>query len=329
MFVSPTVVGGGVILGSCAGSLYALDRMTGRPIWLYDTKADGSAAQFHGEPLLLGDRVIIPTDSDPRGYLYSFDTASGDLVWKLPFDQGVATTPLLIDGRVIAVSAKGEIVAVDPKSGQVAWHEVPAGTLRELPFIPSPAYAGKRVLFADNTDKILALDATTGKTVWRKTLAARPNTALVVIGNTVVLGTADGYLNWIAIDSGEVKKRIRLEAGHPYGTPIFASPLLFVLAAGVKGNLVALDAESGAIRWKQQTPKEWTTYRPLLTGAMIIVGSTEKNLCAFDRTNGELRWCRSVGQVPRGLGMANDGILYVGSLSGVVQAFRIGAVPTQ
>ena len=50
MFVSPTVVGNAVILGSCAGTLYALDRTKGTPIWLYDTRADGSAAQFHGEP---------------------------------------------------------------------------------------------------------------------------------------------------------------------------------------------------------------------------------------------------------------------------------------
>ena len=58
MFVSPTVVGNAVMIGSCAGTLYALDRTTGTPIWRYDTKSDGSAAQFHGEPLLIGDHVI-------------------------------------------------------------------------------------------------------------------------------------------------------------------------------------------------------------------------------------------------------------------------------
>lgn len=36
---------------------------------------------------------------------------------------------------------------------------------------------------------------------------------MVVVGNTLVLGTEDGYLNWIAIDSGEIKKRIRFEEG--------------------------------------------------------------------------------------------------------------------
>src|SRR5207253_9740220 len=124
-------------------------------------------------------------------------------------------------------------------------------------------------------------------------------------------------------DSADIKKRIRLEEGHPSGTPILASPLLFVLAAGGKGNLIALDAESGAIRWKQETPKEWTTYRPLVTGSAVIVGSEEKNLCAFDQATGAARWCRPVGQIPRGLGLSGDGIVYVGSLSGVVQAFRL------
>jgi len=284
---------------------------------------DGAAAQFHGEPLLIGDRLVIPTDADPNGHVYSFNVASGELQWKLAFEKGVATSPLLVGDCVVAVTAVGEVVAIDAKSGKVVWRKAPAGALQSLTSIPSPAAAGTRIFVADNTDKIFALDATTGATVWRGTLAARPNTALVVVGSSVVVGTADGYLNWIASDSGKVRKRMRLEEGRPYGTPILASPLLFVLAAGTKGNLLALDAESGAVRWKQETPKEWTTYRPLVAGANVIVGDEDKNLCAFDRASGAMRWCRSVGQVPRGLGIGNDGNLYVGSLSGVVQAFPI------
>jgi len=328
VFVSPTVAGDMLIIGSCSGSLYALERTTGKPIWLYDTKMDGSVANFHGEPLLHGERVIIPTDSDPKGHLYSFDIASGDLLWKLPFSYGIASSPLLAGDRVIAVSSEGEVVAVEPKSGEVVWMEAPAGVLKASPFVPSPAHAAKRIFVADNVNRVFALDAATGATVWRTTLAGRPNTSLVVVGNSLVLGTVDGDLHWIDIDSGKVKKRVRVD-GMPHGTPILAAPLLFVLATGEKDNLLALDAESGTIRWKQETPKEWTTYRPLVTGSNVIVGSAEKNLCAFDRTSGELRWCRSVGQVPRGLGISDDGILYVGSLSGVVQAFRIGAAGTR
>jgi len=238
----------------------------------------------------------------------------------------VAATPLLIDGRVVAVSAEGKVVAVDPKNGEIVWNEAPAGALKVNLFVPSPAFSAKRIFFADNTTKLLALDAATGATVWRKTLPARTSTALVVVAGMLVLGTEDGYMNWIALDSGDVKKRIRLEDGRPYGTPILAAPLLYVLAAGAQGSLIALDAQSGTVKWKRQTPKEWTTYRPLVTGSTVIVGSEENDLCAFDRWSGERRWCRSVGQIPRGLGISSDGILYVGSLSGVVQAFRIGVV---
>jgi outer membrane protein assembly factor BamB len=324
VFISPTVAGSTVIVGSCAGSLYALDRANGTALWSYDTKIDGSAAQFHGEPLFIGDHVIVPTDSDAQGRLYAFDVASGDLLWKIPFDGGIAATPLLADGRIVAVSMQGEVVSVDPKDGKVVWRVLPAGKLKPLPYVPSPASAGERIFVADNTNRLFTLDVSTGATRWQTTLADRASTALVIVENTLVVGTADGSMNWFDSESGQLKKRMPLTEGRPYGTPILAGPLLYVLTAGEKGSLLALDAATGALRWKRQTAKEWTTYRPLVTGSTVIVGDQEKNLCAFDRTSGAIQWCRTVGQVPRGLGISNDGILYVGSLSGVVQAFRSG-----
>ena len=90
-------------------------------------------------------------------------------------------------------------------------------------------------------------------------------------------------------------------------------------------KLLALDAKSGAVRWEQETAKEWTTYRPLVTGSVVIAGTQDKDLCAFNRSDGTRRWCRPVGQIPRGLGTSAAGdTLYVGSLSGKVQVYRLG-----
>ena len=315
MFVSPTVAGDAVLLGSCAGTLYALDRKAGTPLWSYDTGDDGTRAQFHGEPLLLGKRVIIPTDADPKGHLYAFDVDTAELLWKLPFDGGIGATPLLVGRRVVAVTVQGEVVFVDPDRGEIVRRQRVGGATRSL------AASGKRVFVADNKSGVVALDAATGAIVWRTAMTGRPNTGLVVAGDRLVVGTMDGHLHWLTLDAGQVKKSVKLD-GMPYGTPILASPLLYVLVAGAKSTLLALDAQSGEIRWKQETPKEWTTYRPLVSSAVIIAGSEEKDLCAFDRMTGQTRWCRAVNQIPRGLGMAGDGTLYVGSLSGVVQAFR-------
>jgi outer membrane protein assembly factor BamB len=318
-----------VIIGSCAESVYSLDRITGELIWVYDTSGDGPPPQFHGEPLLLGDRIVISSDSDTKGHLYSFDTGSGELLWKVPFDYGVATSPLLIDDRLVVVSSAGDVAAIETKSGRIVWRVTPLGALNPSPFIPSPASAAHRIFVADNTNRVLGLDAADGATLWRNTLSGRTNASLIVIGEELLAGTDDGTLHRIDVQSGEVKKRTKL-GGTPHGTPVRSDGLLLVLVSSRgKSRLVALDIATHEVRWEQKTRKEWSTYRPLVTGSVVVVGNEDKDLCAFDRATGERRWCRPVGEVPRGLGISQDGTLYVGSLSGVVQAFRIGASGTR
>lgn len=322
MFVSPTVVGDAILIGSCSGSVYSLDRATGEPIWLYDTSADGAHAQFHGEPLLVGDRIVIPSDSDPIGHLYAFDTASGEILWKVPFNGGVATTPLLAGERVVVMSVEGDVAAIEIMSGRVVWRMKPAGKLQKIPFIRSPAHAENRIVVVDNTDQIIALDACNGATLWQKALSGRPNTSVAVSSEEVIVGTTDGYLNRLSLKSGEILRRTEL-GGTPYGSLVRSEQLLVVLVSSGTSNLLALDAATDEVRWRQETSREWTTYRPLITGSVVIAGSEEKDLCAFDRDTGERRWCRPIGEIPRGLGLSQDGTLYVGSLRGIVQALPI------
>jgi outer membrane protein assembly factor BamB len=268
---------------------------------------------------MIGDAVIVPSDADPAGHVYAFDVRSGDVLWKVPFAHGVATTPLRAGNQIIVVSAAGTVASIDPKNGATGWNVTPAGDLKALPYIQSPAFSAGRIFFADNTGRVFALDASDGHTVWEARLPARANTALTVIDKTLVAGTADGFLNWMAIDSGEVTQRLDTR-GIPYGTPISAPPLLFVLAKGEKGRLLAIDAAKRTVRWEREIAGEWSTFRPLVTGEDVIVGDDGKELCGFQRSDGTQRWCRPVGQTPRGLGISPDGTLYIGSLSGVVQA---------
>ena len=329
MFISPTVAGDNVLIGSCAGSVYALDRADGTLTWHYDTAADGPPAEFHGEPLLIGGTLIIPSDTKGGGHVYSFDAATGELRWKVPFKHGVAASPLLVSGRVVVVSAEGEVAAIDPKTGTIGWRVSPAGPLKPPLGIPSPVAGRDRIFVADNAGKVFALGRSNGKTIWTTPLAARANTSLALAGNTIIVGTIDGFLNWIDARSGKITQRVRF-GGHAYGTLISAPPLLFVLVSGEPSKLLALDPKSGKVRWEQETPKEWTTYRPLVTGSVVIAGSEERELCAFNRTDGTRRWCRALGQIPRGLGISADGdTLYVGSLSGKVQTYRLEKTDVQ
>lgn len=309
-----------MIVGSCSGTVYALDRATGEPVWLYSTEADGASAQFHGEPLLTGGDIIIPADAGSSAHVYRFDVASGDVRWKTPFAGGVATTPLLRDGRLVVLSAAGTLASLDARSGEVVWKITPAGALEPIPRIQSPAEADGRIFFADNNRTLFAIDAKNGRQIWKKDLGARLNTSLVVAGDEVIGGTADGLLHHLDVRSGDTKRVTKLN-GLPYGTLISARDALLILVKSDAARLVAYAPGDGAVLWEQTTPDEWTTYRPLVAGDLVIAGNEARELCAFHLTDGEQRWCTAISGVPRGLGIAADEALYVGTLGGKVFAF--------
>jgi outer membrane protein assembly factor BamB len=274
-----------------------------------------------------GTTIIVPADADPSAHLYAFDVVSGEVRWKVPFPQGIATTPILQRDRLIVLSATGTLSAIATATGETIWKGTPAGALAAMPRIPSPAAEGGRVFLGDNAQTFFAVDAADGKTIWKKDVGTRLNTSIVVAGNEVLGGTSAGILHHLSVDSGRTKRTTQL-GGLPYGTLISAPPFVLILVKDDKGaRLVAYDAAKGQVAWSQRTASEWTTYRPLVNGSAVIVGNEEKEICEFALADGARRRCMSVGGVPRGLGRSADGDLYVGTLSGNVLAFSSNAKP--
>lgn len=322
MFVSPTVVGEALIIGSCAGSVYALDRNNGDALWLYDSAADGTSAEFHGEPLLIAGGIIVPSDANPTGHLYKFDASNGDLKWKVAFPHGVATTPLRMSGgELIVVSATGTVASIDATDGRVLWRSAPDGSREPIPGLPSPAAAKGRIFVASNSGALFAISGKDGKVLWRKDLGTRANTSLATVGNDVYVGGSDGQLYRLDGATGAMRGTYRL-GRMVYGSLLAIDGTLLALVAGDGAQLIAFDTGTGKVRWRQSTAREWTTYRPLVSGSTVIAGDEGKELCAFALEDGARQWCRNIGHIPRGLG-SSDGILYVGTLGGKVLAYRL------
>ena len=91
--------------------------------------------------MLLSNAIIVPTDAEPTGYLYSFDVRSGDMRWKVPFKDGIASTPLLAGGQLAVVSADGEVAAIRPFHRKSLLEGRPCG---DRPFRSPDSFAGKR-----------------------------------------------------------------------------------------------------------------------------------------------------------------------------------------
>jgi outer membrane protein assembly factor BamB len=115
-------------------------------------------------------------------------------------------------------------------------------------------------------EAVLAIDAGTGETVWRR-----------------VVGQTDPEL---------------FPGTGPRATPTIAGGLLFTVSSG--SRLLALDAESGDTVWERDltqfgpTPRFGYSMSPLVDGdnVVVLVGDRDRapGIVSFDRASGEERW---------------------------------------
>jgi outer membrane protein assembly factor BamB len=171
----------------------------------------------------------------PNGDLSSTRAASGSgidrgsvarlkLAWRFRFrvppgESGTFTaTPVVADGAVFLQDMKSNVFALDLETGSVRWRRLFNDTN------PGPnglAVAGGRVYGATDTT-VFALSTATGRTLWSRRLLT-PVEQYVDVAPLVASGVV--YMSTIG------------------------------LPPGGKGALYALDARTGAVRWKFSTIK--------------------------------------------------------------------------
>ncbi len=205
-----------------------------------------------------------------------------------------------------------------------------ADTLLEFP----PAIAYGRLYLATNAGLFLALDAATGKIVWRyvshRCVAASPAVARGVVYESFLnrppcnssRSDLDGRV--IAFDARSGKVRWRAAIGPSETSPLVANGLVYV--GDWRGKVYALDARTGRARWSFQTGDK-VKGAVALAGRRLYVGSYDGHVYSLDARTGRLIW-RASGQ-PR-LGGSGTfystpalayGRVYIGSTDGKVYSF--------
>jgi outer membrane protein assembly factor BamB len=161
------------------------------------------------------------------------------------------------------------------------------------------------------------------KTVWERNAGALLEFPPVIYGPRLFQLADDGILYALERRTGKTlwERRVgRLSAS----TPAASSNTVYVsvLNSGhrrVPGRLVALNAETGAIRWFRALPSP-SESSPLIDRGRVFFGSQSGTVYALDDSNGHLLWTyHASGSVKASLTLSG-GILYFGDYSGHVQA---------
>jgi eukaryotic-like serine/threonine-protein kinase len=215
--------------------------------------------------------------------------------WKFATGDRIISSPIWSDGLVFFGSDDGNVYAVDAATGHQSWKFSTGG-----PTTSSPAIEGGRAYFASYDGKFYAVDARTGKLNWKfKTEGEHRFEAKNLHGmqpkNQTIPDPYDVYLSSPAVAQGSV---------------YFGSG---------DGNLYALDAASGELKWKFHTG-DVIHASPAYADGTVYVGSWDSFFYAVDAATGKEKWRFQGGEDPvihNQVGFQSsptvvDGVVYTG-----------------
>lgn len=214
----PALAGGAIYVGGYDGTFYALDRESGCVRWTYQASSGVRTAALVRD-WDAGDEQAEPLVyfGDNLGNAYALNAETGAQVWKVRAgDHGVAMltgTPALHGDAIYIPISSGE-------EGSAA-----------LPTYECCTFRGS----------VLALNSRTGEQIWRSYLVDEPVRQGENSSGTAQFGPS-GVAVWSAPLIDAARGLIYVATGDNYSQP----------ATELSDAIVALDMQTGAIRWANQ-----------------------------------------------------------------------------
>lgn len=245
--------GGTIYVTTGFGEILAVGAASGEIQW---RKSFG--APFRAAPAALNGLVVAVT-RDNRAV--AVDGASGNLRWRLQgatSDAGLlgGASPALVGPLAILPFASGELVAVEGASGRRLWSAVLSGGRKGLArsaitdITGDPVVAGPYVVAANQSGRMIAIDARNGQRVWTRNIGsgapiwAAEDTLFLVADDAKLMriSARDGSTLW-EIQLPEFRDQKDREGAIAYSGPVLVAGRLLV--TDDRGNLLSFDAVSG------------------------------------------------------------------------------------
>lgn len=238
LFATAVVVNGLVCFGADA-KIIALETATGKQRWMLDT------GEVFSSPVAAAEGVLYFHDRDNA--LYALDAATGRPKWKvkkgafkvekeeakgqesLALAPAASLAPWASEGRVYLCASDGTLHAVDARTGEDIWStRAPQGG---DPFGSAPLHADGRVYVSGRgpNGDCYALDAATGRLIWRcSTGAANESASPAIMGRLIVVSSQQGRLSWIDAATGQLRYQYATDTGFCFSAPACAEKTAYI-----------------------------------------------------------------------------------------------------
>ena len=273
--------GNSVFVGASEGLVMRLDAASGSEIWRAPVSGEVlSAPQGDG-------RYVVAQTYD--GKLMGFDYETGEVRWTYTSDVPVLTlrgtgTPMILGDNAIAGFADGKVVAINLRSGNVAWEvrvAIPQGRSeieRIVDIDGSMAVQSNELYVASYQGRLAAIDTRSGRRLWQRNVSSVSGVG-VGFGNVYVAdddGTVSAFLRngqgvrWQNIDLGF------RDLSRP--TPVSS----YVAVVDFEGYLHLLSQVDGKIVGRSKVDSSGARADMLTRGNRLFVFTNDGALKAYD-----------------------------------------------
>jgi len=312
---SPIAWSGMVFIGTAGadagniGRLAGLDASTGRVLWSFP---------------------LIPTGTEKNAESWPKGThLAGGSSWTsftLDPDAGALYAPTGNPGPDFAGTYRpganlysGGVVALDAKSGDLrTWYQLVPHDVHDWDIAAAPVLittkAGQKRLMAAGKDGLLhSVDLAGGKETWKTPVTTIDNidAPLTAKGTHFCPGTAGGVewngpaysadTNLVFVNSTDwcttIKmdpKPLKFEAGKPFTGA--ANGFGTMDESPKRGWVTAVDADSGAVKWKFQAATPMVGGVMATAGGLVMTADLNGDFFAFDAASGNVAHKMSTGQ---------------------------------
>jgi outer membrane protein assembly factor BamB len=255
----PVAAEGHVFAADTKGNLGAYNVTDGKKIWSKNILAKHENAATVSAGLAYNDGVLYVSDGVRN--LMALNAADGHQLWSHAFDQPIHASPTVHSGRVYIISLDDETFALDAKTGNVLWHHQGVQEAADLLGAPSPAVEGSVVITAYNSGDIVALRSETGQEAWTDNLTG----------------------------VSEYQSRTVTQLAGFCGSPVLDGDV--TIAGNSANRIVAEHVPSGDRVWQKEFGVMDT---PWVSGNMVFVLTSQSELIALVKENGQAKWVTSV-----------------------------------
>lgn len=146
------------------------------------------------------------------------------------------------------------------------------------------------------------------------------NSAPVIVGNTLIIGTMQGELHAVDITTG---KKIRsMKTFSPISSSAVVSGKFIIVGnEGEEENLLGIDTEEGIVLWRSSAGG--IAASPLAVGDMVITAGLDGSLRAFRTSSGLEVWNTDTDSPLRSAPCASGDAVYCANTAGTISAHSV------